>query len=392
MARKSLSDLGVRALKPRAARYSHPDPQMPGMVVRVTPNGAKSYSAVARDPSGKQVWTTLGAPEVLPIAEARERAREVIRRVKDGLPAVEPRGETFAAVAQEWMARHVRKKGLLTADHVERLLRTRILPKLGNREFASIRRSDIAALLDDIEDRCGPRQADYCLAVFSSVANWFAARDDTYTPPLVKGMGRRSAPAQARARILTDDELRAVWTAAERCGAFGAFVRIALLTGQRRSKLVGMRWSDLDLDVGVWTVAKESPREKGTGGALALPELALNIIRSLPRFADNPFVFAAARGQGRIIGFSKGKVKLDRLSNTSGWALHDLRRSARSLLSRATVAAPIAERILGHAQGGVEAIYDRHTYFDEKADALRRLARQIERILNPTEAQVIKLR
>jgi hypothetical protein len=90
LARKTLTDKGVDALKPRAARYAHPDPELSGHFVRIQPSSAKSYCAVARDPSSKQVWTTIGSTEILTIAEARVNAREIIRRVRDGLPAVEP--------------------------------------------------------------------------------------------------------------------------------------------------------------------------------------------------------------------------------------------------------------------------------------------------------------
>ena len=76
MARKSLTDKGIAALKPRAARYAFPDPQLASHYVRITPNGAKSYACVGRTPDGKQIWTTIGGCEVMPIEEARTRARE----------------------------------------------------------------------------------------------------------------------------------------------------------------------------------------------------------------------------------------------------------------------------------------------------------------------------
>src|SRR5215475_7416551 len=97
--RKTLSDKGVAALKPRAERYAFPDPELAGHYVRVQPSGAKTYVAVTRNPNGKQVWSTIGDTNVLAITDAREQARSIIRRVNAGLPAVEPKGETFAQVA-----------------------------------------------------------------------------------------------------------------------------------------------------------------------------------------------------------------------------------------------------------------------------------------------------
>ena len=377
--RKTLTDKGVAGLKPRAQRYAQPDPELAGHYVRVQPSNAKSFCAVARDPAGKQVWTTIGSPETLPIAEARVRAREIMRRVRDGLPAIEPKGETFAAVAAEWRVRHVEKKELRSAGEIERLLERYILPAWRTREFVSIRRGDVAALLDDIEDRHGARQADYCLAVIRSIMNWYATRNDGYASPIVRGMRRQSPSAQTRDRILSDAEIKDVWKAADQCGAFGAFVQIALTTALRRDKIATMRWDDVK--DGVWNIPA-APREKSAGGTLVLPDMARQIIEARPRLASNPFVFAG-RGAGPINGFSKMKARLDRLSGTVDWVVHDLRRTARSLMSRAGVSSDHAERVMGHVTGGVEGVYDRHSYFDEKADALRRLAALIGSILHP---------
>jgi hypothetical protein len=165
MARKTLSDIGVHALKPRAARYTHPDPELSGHDVRVQPSGAKAFCAVTRNPSGKRIWTTIGATDVMPITEARVRAREVIQRVRDGLPAVEAKAETFAAVSANWLKRHVEAKGLRSNPEINRFLNSHILPAWKDREFASIRRSDVAALLDKVEDNQGARQAEHVLAI-----------------------------------------------------------------------------------------------------------------------------------------------------------------------------------------------------------------------------------
>jgi integrase len=74
------------------------------------------------------------------------------------------------------------------------------------------------------------------------------------------------------------------------------------------------------------------------------------------------------------------------------WVLHDLRRTARSLLSRAGISSDHAERVMGHAIDGVEGVYDRHSYADEKAHALQRLSDLIESIINPPEGNVVALR
>ena len=224
------------------------------------------------------------------VATARDLAREVIARVRTGLPAFEARGETFGAVVANWLKRHVAAKGLRSRPEIERLLARHILPDWQQREFTAIRRSDVAALLDEVEDDHGARQADYCLNITRALMNWYAARHDDYSPPIVRGMRRQSPQAQARARILDDAEVRKIWKQAESGGPYGGIVRLALLTAQRRAKVITMKWADIS-DAGEWTIPK-APREKDNAGTLLLPEAALAIIRAQPKLGDNPYVFA----------------------------------------------------------------------------------------------------
>ena len=390
--RKTLTDKGVVALKPRPKRYAFPDPELRGHYVRIQPSGAKAFVTVARSPAGKQVWTNIGTADVMEIAQARARAREAIRRVRDGLPALEelPTKHSFESVAEQWLSRHVRVNGLRSEKEITRLLRVHVFPAWKNREFLSIRRSDVAALLDRVQDDHGARQADYVLNIVRSISNWYATRHDDYTPPIVRGMKRQSAKAQARARILTDDEIRVIWKQAEANGTFGAIVQMCLLTAQRSRKVSTVKWSDVSLD-DEWTIPKET-REKDTAGSLVLPEAAAAIVAKQPRLEFNPYVFAG-RGAGSYRGFSQAKVAFDaRLPGVAPWVIHDLRRTARSLLSRAGIRPDIAERVMGHAIAGVEGVYDRHSYQEEKADALARLAALIQSIVTPPTGNVQPLR
>src|SRR5262245_2477522 len=134
--RRHLSDQGVKALKPKAARYAYPDPELAGHYVRVTPSGVKSYVAVARDPLGKQIWVTIAATDHIGIEEARAQARTIITRVKAGKPASEPppvAPDSFETVARNWLKRHVEAKRLRTRDEIERVLTRYVFPQLGSR-------------------------------------------------------------------------------------------------------------------------------------------------------------------------------------------------------------------------------------------------------------------
>jgi integrase len=167
-------------------------------------------------------------------------------------------------------------------------------------------------------------------------------------------------------------------------------LKTALLTAQRREKVATLKWDDV-VD-GVWEIASDK-REKATAGRLPLPPMVREIIEAQPRLAGNPFVFAAGKGSGPFNSFSQRKEELDSgLPKTMPhWTLHDLRRTARSLMSRAGVRPDLAERVLGHAIPGIEGVYDRHSYETEKGQALAALGALVGQVLDPSTAKVARL-
>ena len=141
-----------------------------------------------------------------------------------------------------------------------------------------------------------------------------------------------------------------MWAAADQSGTYGALIKMLILTGQRLDKVQTMMWADLIDGKATWKIRTESTREKAHGGTLRLPKLAQSILAELPRFAKNPYVFAGR--VGHINGMSKSKARFDKIAGVADWTLHDLRRTARTLMPRVGVSADIAERVLGHAIAG----------------------------------------
>jgi integrase len=234
-----------------------PDAIVPGFGVRVTDKGKKSYTLTARFPgSANPTRRTIAPVNAIDLSTARETARAWLAQVARGVDpnkeaerikrsAEAAKLETFAAVAKHFVCRHVLRNGLRSGPEIQRILKKDILPHWAEREFRSIRRGDVARLLDGIEERA-PVHADHVLAVLSKLCNWYQARDEDYVSPIVRGMRRTNPHDRARTRILDDDELRAIWFCASQAGAYGSFVMLALLTAQRRSKVQGMRWPDID--------------------------------------------------------------------------------------------------------------------------------------------------
>src|SRR5262249_19233133 len=149
---RTMSDKGVAALRPRASRYAKSDPELRGHWVRIQPSGAKSFWAVTRNPNGRQVWTFVGPADAMTIEAAREQARTILTRVRSGLSAIEPKGESFGAVVESWLKRHVENNSLRSRAKIVDLINRHVSAEFRAKEFTTIRRSDVVTLLDEIED------------------------------------------------------------------------------------------------------------------------------------------------------------------------------------------------------------------------------------------------
>ena len=386
--RRTMTNEMLAALRRKSKRYPVPVPQKLGLYVRVMPEGRPHvFVVVARGPDRRQVWKRLGDTDQLPtIALAEAAAEEAIKHIKKGEPAVATppapiKPDSVAYVAAEWTKRHVAKNELRTADEIQRILERYVLPRWGALPFAAIKRSMFNHLLNEIEDAHGAHMADNVAVVLRSIGGWYRDVADDYVSPFVGHKKRVPEHKRSRDRVLDDAEIGKVWKAAEapNAGAYGSLVRLLLLTGQRLSVVVGMRWSDID-ENGVWTIRKSHAREKENGGRIRLPKLALDIVNAMPKFIGDDDVFSKHRSYSH----TDLKKRFDERCGVTGWRTHDLRRTARTLMSRVKVDRAIAERVLGHKIGSqIEQTYDRFAYEKEKSAALRRLAAQIEKIVHP---------
>jgi integrase len=393
---KRLTSLGVENVRPGALRREISDGGS-GLWLIVQPSGSKSWALRYRDGNGRPCKLTLGSWPALSLAGARKAAANALhdvavgndpREAKKGaaFKAAAAKADTVVAVCESFLKREGAK--LRTVDQMAATLKRLIYPVVGDRPIGGIKRSDIVALLDKIEDERGQRMADVTLALLRRIFNWHATRSDDFVPPFVRGMARQNAAEHRGSRILSDSELRAVWLAATAPEAqpFGALIRLALLTSARRGELAGVRWDEIDAN-GVWTLPASRSKTKVVV-TRPLSKAALNILVQQPRI--NEWVLTAT-GDGPLRSFGHPKECIDAASGVRDWRLHDLRRTARSLLSRAGINSDVAERCLGHAMPGVRGVYDRHKYLDEMHHAFEALAAEIDRIVNPPADNVVPL-
>jgi integrase len=359
------------------------DEALPGFGLMVTEAGSKSWVVQYRA-RHKSRRATIDS--VLTLDKARKAAKAMLGKVANGgdpvgeqRAALAAEANTLQSVAEEYLARESKRK-LRTIATRRATLERWVFPKLGARQIADIKRSDISRLLDHVEDKAGPVQADMVLAFLRRVFNWHAGRTDDFSSPIIRGMSRSNPRERARQRILSDDELRAIWCA-DIPQPWRAFVRFLLLTATRRNEAARMARSELR--DGDWTIPAGRYKTK-QGITLPLSAAAQSALAALPRFGTGEYLFTV-NGRAPLAAFSRGKRAIDRASGVTGWTLHDLRRTARSLMSRAGVPSDHAERCLGHIIPGVRGTYDRHKYQEEMRLAFEALAAQIARIVDPQD-------
>jgi integrase len=363
------------------SRTDYFDEDTTGLALRVTDNGSKSwtYNYTLGD---KRIRMTMGAYPAISLAGARTKALEARDAVEAG---TDPRstvlgGGTFQAICEEYQTREGQK--LRTAKWRKSAMERLVYPVIGSRPIHDIRRSEIVHLLDKIEDNQGPVMADRVLQIIRRIMNWYASRTDDFNSPIVRGMAKTSTKERARKRILSDDELRKVWNTAERHGVFGDLVRFILLTATRRNEAAHMRRGEVsDND---WVIPGARYKTK-LDHVIPLTASALSL---LPK--EGNWIFTTT-GTCPIAGFNNFKKDFDTACSVTGWTIHDLRRTSRSLMSRAGVHADIAERCLGHVMGGVRGTYDRYEYRDEKLEAFKALASVIARIVH-LQSNIVPLR
>jgi len=386
-----MTNISIAALKPKAARYEVSDPQQRGLRVTVHPSGTKTFIVRYRY-GGKPKKLTLASG--ITLEHARKLAGDAMFELARGNDPAALKAEakaaaqsdTVRAICEEFLSREGGK--MRSAGKYQRILQRLVYPELGSKPIGYVRRRDIVRLLDKIEDENGPAQATVVLAIVRRIFAWHAARSDDYNSPIVRGMARTTASDHRRERTLDDDEIRRVWeTATATQGAFGYYVKFLLLTACRREEAASMRWSEIS-DI-VWTLPASRNKVK-KDLARPLSAAALDLLSAVPRIHGSDFVFSY--DGGRLGGIGRRKIEFEKACGVSDWRLHDLRRTARSLMSRAGVPSEHAERCLGHLQPAIQQTYDRHKYIAEMALAFEKLATLIGQITDPQPNVVAMVR
>ncbi|MBX3564835.1 MAG: tyrosine-type recombinase/integrase [Sphingomonas sp.] len=387
--RVALTNKGLDALKSKTDRYEVQDTVCPGLSVRVTPEGRKTFNVKYRY-GLKQKRMSLGVYPRISLSEARDRAREAMRHVDEGSdPAKRRRQPEFRveAVVKEFIERYAKPRNRKWMES-ERILWRELVAVFGQRDIREIRREHIIEIMDGAVDRGAHYQANRILANVRKLFNWCIERGIVETSP-TNGL---KAPTKevARDRRLSDAEIVALLRACRNdVYPFRQFVPLLLATGQRRGELANMRWSEIDFTQKTWTIPAERSKN-GKAHFVPLSAYALELLAEVPRFLDCDYVFTTKR-TSPVSGFSKALRRLWLATGADDWRYHDLRRTAASGMAQARVQPHVIEKVLNHMSGkisGVAAVYNRYEYADEMRAALEDWGAYLERLSDKAAASL----
>jgi integrase len=394
-----LSDLQISRLKPGRRELS--DSLVPGLQLRVG-DRARSWTLLYRF-GGKQRRLGLGRWPAVKVRDARRLAKEALAKAAAGeAPATAAEEDeqaalgSFEALAAAFVEKHVRQRHK-RAQESEQMIRGKLVKPWAGRPASSITRADVRDVIGLQLDAGRQRTAAKVLIMIRTLFAWAVDRGLVEANP-ADGI-RAPARLKSRDRVLSDQELAAVWHAAGKLGwPWNAFIRLLTCTALRRDEIARLRWSEVDQERRCLVLAGERTKS-GRRIEAPLNTLAVEIIEDLPQVGGpDGWLFPSrhAAAGTPISGFNKLKAKLDKLSGVNDWQLHDLRRSAASVMARLGVAAPVLAKVLNHSPGaglsGVLGVYVRHSFDAEARSALEAWSRELQRIIGRDSPQVLRLR
>lgn len=423
MPKMSFTPFSLKALKPPAAgpdgevtRIDHYDVSTPGFYLRLSSTGRRTwmhFSHVMRGGKRSGQRFTLGdaGPSGMTLAEARSKfkeQREVIARGEDPKEIARRadtatrrrKADTFEAVAADYVESWA-KEQTRTWKETERIINAHLVPRWGSMPIGDISRRDVSLMIAGVKVSVreskgsgGETSAGHALAKARAIFNWYAARDEKFVSPVVRQHGKDVGKRTKRERVLADAEIRRIWAmldTADICPAFRDGVKTLFLTAQRRGEVFRMRWPHLTPDNhggAIWAIPAAEYKNRRQHVVHLTPAAYAAVCRR-PRFVGCDYVFTTD-GKNAFSGYSKCKAALDKAVAGAGtaldqWGLHDIRRTCRSLMAQERVPSEIAERVVGHLLPGVEGIYNRYDYADEKKSAMEDLNRALSEILTPVE-------
>ncbi|MCP3972918.1 MAG: integrase arm-type DNA-binding domain-containing protein [bacterium] len=358
------------------------DDRVEGFALRVSPHTGRKTFIVRYNLNGRRRRVTLGAYPALKLVDARDQAKEILGDVAKGKDPqakkkAERRAMTFAELADVYLERHAKiKKRSWQGD--QRVINVDLLPHWRGRKAKNIRRGDVVELLDSIVERGAPIMANRVKALISKIFNFGIGRDIVDFNPC-HGVPM-PAKARQRDRVLSEDEIRAVWWALDDVEpVMAATFKMRLLTAQRGLEVLSMRWADIDGDW--WTIPAEVSKNGLAHGVPLSRQVRALLAELRPTTGFSPWVFESPRKPGaHISAVQKAGYRIAKAADVD-FVPHDLRRTAATAMTSMGISRLVVSKILNHVESGVTAIYDRHSYDEEKREALESWVQKLSAII-----------
>ncbi|WP_395454649.1 tyrosine-type recombinase/integrase [Azospirillum melinis] len=388
---------------PASGRIELVDDSLPGFILRITPTGAKTWAVryKVRGKSEPQRRYTIGPYPAVSLATARERARQILEAAHGGidLPAQEAGAEAAAQKAAEeaaeltieklsdrYLTEYRAHSRASSSENCERELRY-LTNDMGAAVVSTVTADDVKALVRRLtKDK--PVMAARVWGRARAFLAWAVEANIIAVNPCAS-VSRRSLQRslilrreEPRDRALSDDELRRVLAACEAIGyPSGWYVRMLVLTGQRRDEVREMPWKEISGDD--WVIAPARYKTR-ISQLVPLPSQARELLRAVKAIQPEgrEFVFTSSHKPKKAYSSThEVKKRIDGISGVEGWTLHDIRRTVRSGMGRIGIPRDTAERVLGHLVGGkLDRVYDVYDYRKEKAEALQAWADHLDSI------------
>ena len=378
-------------------REKHSIKGVPGISLVAYKTGRKVFWGDLRTKDGKRTSIELGEYDRERFGPKEAIAKLRAERERRERPIDERDEVTFDELFREWLERHAKAKLATWADE-ERRYQMHLRDKIGDRKFASLERKDVREIRDQVSEKAGPIQSNRVVALFQRVANWAVDEDRARFNPAARL--KKTGEEKRRERVLTDEEIRRIWTEitkslevdvrhSDGTRAQGGLTetdlpaakatRIALqllfLTGQRRGEVAGMRWAELDLEGGWWSLP--ATRTKNSlPHRVPLSGKALEVLQQAHTDSRGEFVFCGKDGRTAIIpdAVTKALQRICKRLEINGVGPHDIRRTIGTRLRIAGVGVEERGYLFNHVSGAKAKVtswnYDAGEHDTEKRRAI----------------------
>jgi integrase len=378
--------------EPPSGQTDYFDKMLPGFCLRVSANGARSYCCTYRV-NRKFIRQTIGPAAKITLAQARDRARVIFAAVAEGrdpradrrserLEAARADSDTFAGAVDDFIQKYSIGKRNNRGHGEQRRLLLKANSDWHARPVSGITKREVSDVLDGMVAEGKGYTANRTFEVLSTFFKWLDQRDRAEN--IMAKIEKPFDGEQARTRVWSDAEIASIWKSACKLPHHEmVYTRLLLLMGQRRDEIAGMRWDELDLEAGTWSLPVV--RAKGKRDHLfPLPATAVRLLRSIERIKDNPFVFPGRKVVVPMVVGQRLQDRIKKASSVEDFTFHDARRTFRTGLDALKIPPHVKDECLNHARRGVGDVhYSHYDYLKEQREAFDAWEDRISKLVYP---------